>query len=269
MATPARRRFAQHFLEATWIDRVVTAIGPTADQTFLEIGAGRGALTRALAARVGHVVAVEIDRALGAALRRTMPANVTVHVADILSLDLDSIPALATPRLRVAGNLPYNIGSPIVRMLLAAGGGGQRLQDATIMLQSEVADRITAAAGSRAWGPLAIATAIQAEATRLLTLPPGAFRPMPEVHSALVHLRFRPSPVAIVEPSLLDEMVRALFHQPRKYARNALRPFLAGRTTLPPDRVLARAGIDPRSRPADLGLPELAVLSAVVAAEQH
>ena len=265
MLTPAKHRFGQHFLESAWVDKVVEIIAPKPDETFLEIGAGRGALTKQLAAQAARVVAVEIDRKLAVKLRRQMPVNVTVLAADFLTLDLDSVTKLSVPGIRIAGNLPYYIGSTIVLKLLAASALGGRLLDATLMLQREVADRITAVPGTRDWGPLAVYTALKAQASRVLTIPPGAFRPMPTVRSALIRLRFRPPPVAVRNPVLLDQIVRAMFTQRRKQVSNALRPILSQITSLPAERILEQAGIDPRCRPADLGLTELAELSEVLA----
>ena len=269
MVIRAKRHLAQHFLESAWVDRVVAIVAPQPHETFLEVGAGRGALTPQLAARAAHVVAVEIDRQLVAKLRRVVPTNVTVVAADFLNLDLDSVPELCAPGVRVAGNLPYNVGSAIVLRLLTTSDFGQRLPDATVMLQREVADRVTAVAGSRDWGPLAVRTALHADASQVLTLPPGAFRPMPKVRSALVRLRFRPAPVVVRDLALLDQVVRAMFTQRRKQVSNALRPILSQLTTLPAERVLELAGIDPQRRPAELGLAELAELSEVLASARR
>ena len=250
MAGRSKARFAQHFLEPAWVDRVIDKITPEPDDVFLEVGPGRGALTRHLAVRAARVVAVEIDRNLVEKLRRGMPNNVTIIAADFLSLGLDGVPELAPTGIRVAGNLPYNVGAAIVLKLLAASQFGQRLRDATVMLQREVADRVTAVPGTRDWGPLAVKTALHADSSRVLSLPPGAFRPMPAVRSALIKLRFRPSPVAVRQPALLDQVVRAMFTQRRKQVINALRPVLSTFTSLPPEQVIERAGIDPRRRPS-------------------
>src|SRR5215471_14228514 len=144
-----RKRFGQHFLAPAWADKVVEAIAPRPDDRFLEIGPGPGVLTTRLAARAAHVTAIEIDRDLADELRATLPATVDVVTADVLDVDLGSY--LAGGPLRVAGNLPYNISSPILFKLLAAQRQGQslfpagnqdspRFRDATLMLQREVAD---------------------------------------------------------------------------------------------------------------------------------
>lgn len=264
-----RVRFAQHFLESAWIDRVIAKVSPDRKDLFLEIGPGKGALTRNLATRTARVVAVEIDHNLASLLRQRMPDNVTVVTTDFLTLDLDSVPELASGDLRVAGNLPYNVGSAIVLKLLTISRSKQRLRDATLMLQREVADRVTATPGTNNWGPLAVRTTLHAEASSVLSLPPGAFRPMPTVRSALVKLRFRPSPVTVRYPDLLDRLVRTIFTQRRKQVVNALRPALSTFTSMTSEQALERAGIDPTCRPSELGLVELAELSEVLAASQR
>ena len=246
--TQAKRRFGQHFLERPWVARLVEAIDPHPDETFLEIGPGHGALTLALADRGVRITAVEIDNALARDLTARVPSNVTVIRADFLTLDLDHLPDMDMP-IRAVGNLPYNVAAPILLRLLQFSGHGAHLRDATLMLQREVADRVTADSGSSDWGPLAIAVRLHGEAQRLMTLPPGAFRPMPRVRSALVHVRFGPSPVRTGNPALLDSLVRTLFTQPRKTALNALRPFAVRVSHLPVAEVFARAGVDPGATP--------------------
>ena len=148
--------------------------------------------------------------------------------------------------------------------LLRASGGGQYLRDAVVMLQREVADRITSRPGTRDWGPLGVTTRLYAEASRALTLPPGAFRPMPKVTSAVVVMRFRPPEVSVPSPMFFDQMVRVMFTQRRKTSLNALAPFAAQESSLPVEQVFERAGVDPRKRPGDLELSELADLSEVL-----
>ena len=260
----AKRRFGQHFLESTWVDKLVTAIAPTATDAFLEVGPGHGQLTLPIAARSVHVTAIEIDRSLVNQLAPRAPDNVTVVAGDVLALDLASL-GLRRPS-RVVGNLPYNVASPILIKLLAFGAGATRLTDATVMLQREVADRVTAVPGTRDWGPLGIATRLAATATRIMTLPPGAFRPMPRVHSAVVRLVFGASPVRIENRPLFDALVRHLFTQRRKTAANALKAFADRHSRLSAAQALERAGIVPSRRPGQLELVELAELSGVLAA---
>ncbi|RPI09004.1 MAG: hypothetical protein EHM63_05410, partial [Actinobacteria bacterium] len=126
-----RRRFGQHFLEPAWTAKLVRAVNPSPDETFLEIGPGRGALTAALAPHVRRIVAVEVDRDLTSTLARQIPANVHLVNADFLAVDLDDLLRSEPRPLRVVGNLPYNISSPILFRLLGAAGDGTRFRDAT------------------------------------------------------------------------------------------------------------------------------------------
>jgi 16S rRNA (adenine1518-N6/adenine1519-N6)-dimethyltransferase len=286
-----RRRFGQHFLEGAWADKVVAAIAPRPSDRFVEIGPGPGALTFRLAPRVAHLTAIEVDRDLAADLRSRLPENVDLIVGDILGVDL--LANVERP-FRVAGNLPYNISSPILFRLIAwsritqgwlppsGGCSGGRLPadagghagprtpepaivDATLMLQREVADRLEAAPGNGDYGVLSISVQLHADVHRLLTLPPGAFRPAPNVHSAVVRLTFRPPRVAIADEGQFEAMVRSMFTQRRKTLANALAGF-AGNRGQRAGEVLRAAGIDPSRRPGTLSLEELAALAARFAA---
>ena len=265
MSTRPKRRFAQHFLESSWVTRVADVIAPSPTDTFLEVGAGRGALTLALARSGATVVAVEIDRDLVARLEKEIPSNVTVVSGDFLTVDLEQVDALSVRPFRAVGNLPYSLGSPILRKLLRISDHGRCVSDAVLMFQREVADRVTAEPGTSDWGPLAIAVRLHARSKRALTIPAGAFRPMPRVQSAVVTLQFCPPPVVVRDPVLLDRVVRSLFSQRRKTAVNALRPLASQLTTVSADEVFERAGVDPRVRPGHLELAELAELSEVLA----
>ena len=253
----ARKRFGQHFLAPAWADKLIEAIEPRDQDRFLEIGPGPGALTLRLAPRVAHVTAVEVDRDLAAALQPRLPANVELIVADFLDTDLTS--RLAPGPLRVAGNLPYNISSPILfRLIEMARSAG--LVDATLMLQREVAERLEAHPGTGDYGVLSISVQLHAGVKRLLTLPPGAFRPAPKVHSAVVRLTFRPPVSAPQDEGVFEAMVRSMFTQRRKTLANALAPF-AGSRGMDAVAALGTAGIDPRRRPETLDLAELTRLA--------
>jgi 16S rRNA (adenine1518-N6/adenine1519-N6)-dimethyltransferase len=263
----ARRRFAQHFLESAWVSKVVAAFRPAPEDLVVEIGPGRGALTRPLAARVQRLLAVEIDRELARALEADRLANVTVVVGDVLKVDLHDLVAawLGTPLdphhcVRIIGNLPYNISSPILFQLLGLAGSTGGLSDATLMLQKEVADRLTARPGTKEYGVLTILTSLRADVTRELSLPAGAFRPPPKVLSSVVRLAFRPCPVPIRDEALFTAMVRAVFTQRRKTMLNALKPFAEAHGESAGGR-LAEAGIDGRRRPETLQLVDLAGLA--------
>ena len=258
-----RKRFGQHFLEPVWVAKVVDAINPTPDDTFLEIGPGRGALTRPLATRAGHVVAVEIDRDLAAALGAENLPNLRIVQSDFLDLDLETALKGEQRPLRVAGNLPYNVSSPILFRLLKAANGGRFFIDATLMLQKEVADRLAATPGDKDYGALAIQVALRADVNRLQTLPPGAFRPPPKVTSAVVRLRFRPPSVDVGDPLVFERIVRGIFLQRRKTVANALRP-VADTFGHSAAQLLERAGVDGRLRPEALTLDDIARLSRAV-----
>jgi 16S rRNA (adenine1518-N6/adenine1519-N6)-dimethyltransferase len=260
----AKKRFGQHFLEAAWADKLVKAIDPKPDDRFVEIGPGPGALTLRLAPRVAQLVAIELDDEMIGLLTPRVPANVTLVHADFLEFDLATLP-LERP-FRVAGNLPYNVSSPILFALIDAHRTGAGLVDATLMLQREVAERVTASPGSRDYGVLSIFVQMHADARPLLALPPGAFRPPPKVHSSVISLRFRPPAVPIADEAAFQAMVRTMFMQRRKTLLNALRPYATTRNR-DPGAALAGAGIDPARRPETLQLTELARLAEFFAAD--
>jgi 16S rRNA (adenine1518-N6/adenine1519-N6)-dimethyltransferase len=263
----ARKRFGQHFLEPVWVAKVVAALDTAPTDRFIEIGPGRGALTVPLSQRVAEIIAIEVDRDLAAALQRSL-ANVKVITADVLDVPLEQIAADAGASpdrpVRVVGNLPYNISSPILFRLLEASASGL-FRDATLMLQKEVADRLVARTGTSEYGVLTLQTALAADVVRLLSLPPGAFRPAPKVHSAVVRLVFRPPPPEVRDAGLIVAIVRSVFTRRRKTLANALGPFASSRGR-DPQAVLTAAGIDPRRRPETLTLLEAARLADVLAA---
>lgn len=256
----AKKHFGQHFLQPRWAEKLVHAIAPDPDDEFLEIGPGPGALTRPLASRVRRVTAIELDPDMIAVLRPSLPANVTVVESDILEVDLEAL--IGDRRVRVAGNLPYNVSSPILFRLLDAHRTTGRLIDATLMLQREVAERIEAHPGTKDYGVLSIFVQLHADVRRLLALPPGAFRPAPRVHSSVIRLTFRPPAVRIIDESLFGSMVRSMFTQRRKTLGNALKPFAASRNG-DAAAALSAARIDPTRRPETLQLDELARLADV------
>ena len=259
----AKKRFGQHFLEPAWADKLAAAIDPQPDDRFVEIGPGPGALTLRLAPRVRHVTAVEVDPAMIAALRPKLPGNVDLVQQDFLECDLASL-ASGEP-LRVAGNLPYNVSSPILFSLLDTVRRGVPVRDATVMLQLEVAERIEASPGTRDYGVLSILVHLRADVRRLLTLPAGAFRPVPDVRSAVLRLTFRPPLVHVADEAIFESMVRSMFTQRRKTLANALRPFASARGGVASE-ALAAAGIDGSRRPETLDGRELARLAGAFAA---
>lgn len=259
----ARKRFGQHFLEPAWIARLIDTLDATTDETFVEIGPGRGALTRPLAARVGRLICVEIDRDLAGILRPKLPANTRLVEADFLDLDVEALLREEQKPVRVAGNLPYNVASPILFRLLDAAAGGDCLKDATLMLQKEVADRLLAAPGDGDYGALTVQVALRARVEHLMTLPPGAFRPPPKVTSALVRLTFHPPVAEVGSLSTFERVVRGVFLQRRKTILNALKPVADSFGRSARD-VLEQAAVDPGRRPGDLSLDELAALARAV-----
>jgi 16S rRNA (adenine1518-N6/adenine1519-N6)-dimethyltransferase len=253
----ARKKYGQHFLEPAWAERLVQAIDPQPSDSFLEIGPGPGALTLRLAPRVAHVTAVEIDPAMIAALAPRVPPNVSLVEADFLEFD---IRAAAAGPTRVAGNLPYNVSSPILFRLIAAYRAGAALTDATLMLQQEVAARLQAGPGTKDYGVLSILVQLHADVRQRLSLPPGAFRPPPRVRSSVVSLTFRPPAVHVADEAAFASMVRSMFTRRRKMLSNALAPYAADRGA-DAAGVLEAAGVDPRRRPETLQLEELARLA--------
>lgn len=261
----ARKRFGQHFLEPAWRHRVVDACRLAADDAVVEIGPGTGALTDLLLARASRVLAIEIDRDLAAALASRNDPRLTVHAGDVLQdaagqgIDDWLGPDLAAP-WRVVGNLPYNVASPILARLGRWRDCRPGLADATVMLQAEVAERLIATPSTKEYGVLTLSMALVADVTALLDLPPGAFRPAPQVRSTLVRLTFRPPPPGVHHPALVDRLIRTAFTQRRKTLANGLRA-LAGGDGLDVAAAIAAAGLDGRRRPETLQLLEFSALA--------
>jgi 16S rRNA (adenine1518-N6/adenine1519-N6)-dimethyltransferase len=255
-----RKRFGQHFLEPAWVDKVIRAIDPKRDEEFIEIGPGAGALTRPLAARAKAVTAYEIDRDLAAGLRAAAIPNLTIMEGDFLASDGSDFTLLAPDLLRVAGNLPYNVASPILFKLVALHAAGLPLSDATVMLQREVAERLTAEPGSRDYGVLSILIRHSASVEMILKLPAGAFRPPPKVLSALVRLRFHAPDPPARDDAAFAGLVQAVFTRRRKTLANALLAFPPA-VTATPARILLDAGIDGGRRPETLSISEFVRLA--------
>lgn len=258
----ARKRFGQHFLERAWVDKLIASLNATPEDSFLEIGPGRGALTKPLAPHVREIVAVEIDRDLAAALPAELPSNVRIVQGDFLDVNLDTLLQDTSLPARVVGNLPYNVSSPILFKLLDAADEGRRFSDATLMLQKEVVDRLAATPGSVDYGTLSLQVALLADVERVLTLPPGAFRPPPKVTSAVVRLRFHPPAADVGDRKTFERIVRGVFLQRRKTLANALKPVAASLGRSAPE-LLERAELDGSRRPEELSLAEMARLSRV------
>ena len=235
----ARKRFGQHFLaDPGVIDAILNAVHATADDVIVEIGPGQGAITDALAHQAGQLHVVELDRDLAAELRSRYDDNhkVTVHEADALQFDFGAI----GERIRVVGNLPYNISTPLLFHLLEFR---EYIVDMHFMLQKEVVDRMAASPGSKAYGRLGIMLGCHLSVEPLFDVPPGAFDPPPEVNSAVVRLDpLPPGTFEIADEAALSALVAKAFMQRRKTLRNALRDVV-----LPED--FEAVGIDPGLRP--------------------
>jgi 16S rRNA (adenine1518-N6/adenine1519-N6)-dimethyltransferase len=251
-------KLGQNFLrDPQAVARIVAALGEIADCTVVEIGPGRGAITESLVARARHVIAVELDRDLAAALRNRFPADrLTVVEQDVLAFDFADAADHAGARLRVAGNLPYYITSPILMKLAESHAA---LDIAVLMVQREVADRVTAAPCSRDYGVLSVAVQAHGPVEPLFTLPPGAFAPPPEVYSTVFRWRFAPrfAELGVNEESFM-RLVKLAFAQKRKTLANNLRA--AGIGAEAAAAALDRSGIDRQARTESLPLEALARL---------
>jgi 16S rRNA (adenine1518-N6/adenine1519-N6)-dimethyltransferase len=246
----ARRRFGQNFLvEPVFVRRIVEAIDPRPGDRLVEIGPGLGALTAALLDRVERLTAIEIDRDLAARLRSTYPPErLELHVADALGFDF----ARAGSGLRVVGNLPYNISSPLLFALLDCA---ERVRDVHVMLQREVVERMSAPPGGRAYGRLTVMLAYRFAIERLFYVPAGAFRPRPQVESAFVRLtRLEPRPWQAADEALFRRIVAAAFSQRRKTLRNALAKVVREET-------MRELGIDPQVRAETLSVAQYVQLA--------
>ena len=250
----ARRRFGQHFLhEGALIERIVAAVDPRPGQTIVEIGPGRGALTLPLLRRCGELSAVEIDRDLCEHLRRAALGAGTLHLVNEDALSFD-FAALAGPRrLRIVGNLPYNISTPLLFRIL---GQLRHIEDVHCTLQREVAQRIEAAPGSKHYGRLSVMVQLDCRVERLFPIAAAAFRPRPRVESAFLRLVPRSEvSVAPEDRGAFSELVRHLFSRRRKTLKSALRGHLD-------EENIVQAGCAPAARPQELGVADFARLAA-------
>jgi len=249
----ARRRFGQHFLhETAVIDRIVRAAALKSGDAAVEIGPGLGALTGALLEATGRLDVIELDRDLAAKLQaRFDPEAVRVHQVDALGFDFVDLSRERGP-LRVVGNLPYNISTPILFRLVDAGAA---IRDMHLMLQKEVVERMAASPGGRDYGRLSVMVQFRCRVEVLFSVGPGAFRPPPKVHSAVVRLEpLDPPAVPVSDVRNFERVVSLAFGMRRKTLRNSLRPVLS-RTEI------EAAGVDPGARPETLDLAGFAALA--------
>jgi 16S rRNA (adenine1518-N6/adenine1519-N6)-dimethyltransferase len=240
---PRRKRFGQHFLhDPAVLDRIVSAVAPSPGDRLVEIGPGRGALTSLLlgSSRAASLDAVEIDRDLAGLLRTQFGTRPEFHLhqADALKFDFASLARERGERLRIIGNLPYNISTPLLFHLLGSAGC---IKDMHVMLQREVVERMAAQPGGAEYGRLTIMLAPWVTVEHLFDVGPGAFQPPPRVWSAVIRLSVRPEPAFAVSPHFA-KVVSAAFAHRRKTLRNALR----GLVELEQIRA---CGLDPGARP--------------------
>ena len=239
-----RKRFGQNFLhDADVVRRIVDAIDPHPGDSIVEIGPGQAALTGALIERVGHLHAIEIDRDLAAGLRMRFPAEkLTLIEADALTFNWA---ALATRPLRIVGNLPYNISTPLLFALMSLA---ESVIDQHFMLQKEVVDRMVAAPGGKTYGRLSVMLQFRYRLAKLFDVPRGSFRPAPQVTSSVVRMQpLAASELPDVDAEAFARVVAAAFGQRRKTLRNALSKLLDAEQ-------IAKCGVDPQARAETLAL---------------
>jgi 16S rRNA (adenine1518-N6/adenine1519-N6)-dimethyltransferase len=251
-----RKRFGQNFLaDAHYVARIVAAVAPAPGDNIVEIGPGLGALTGALVKCAGRIAAIEIDRDLAARLRDRFTADrLALHEADALAFDFGSL----GPDLRIVGNLPYNISSPL---LFHLGAHVSSVRDIHVMLQREVVARMTASPATPDYGRLTVTLQCRFAIERLFTVPPGAFRPAPNVDSAVARLvPLRSARPRIADEPLFARVVAAAFGQRRKTLRNAL----AG---IADEAQLRAADIDPSVRGETLSVEDFVRLANALAGD--
>jgi 16S rRNA (adenine1518-N6/adenine1519-N6)-dimethyltransferase len=263
-ASGKTRALGQHFLRDDAVaERMVGVVQPTQRDLVVEIGPGLGALTGRLARAAGRLLALEVDQVMATALceRFADAPHVEIVLADARSFNYAGLSALKphpTGRVVVVGNLPYSVGKPILQSLVEAG---PVLDEMALMLQKEVAERVAAGPGGKTYGSLSVLTQISCEARLAFTVPPGAFRPPPQVDSAVVHLRVRRvPPVPVGDPARLRAVVLAAFSQRRKSLANSLASGL-GLSAERARAMCAAAGIDAGRRAETLSLAEFAQLA--------
>ena len=251
----ARKRFGQNFLtDQTVLFGIISAIAPKKGDAMVEIGPGLAAMTRLLLDSLEQMHVVELDRDLVARLQKQFdPKRLHVHSADALKFDFASIPVPAGQKLRVVGNLPYNISSPLLFHLAELA---PHVQDQHFMLQKEVVERMVAEPGTKAFSRLSVMLQWRYHMELLFVVPPTAFDPPPRVESAIVRMIPLAQPLEC-EQSLLEEVVLKAFSQRRKVIRNCV----AGLLT---EAQLIEAGIDPQARPEAVPTAQFVALANVL-----
>ena len=259
----ARKRFGQNFLhDEGVIDGIVSAIAPVDGQTLVEIGPGLGALTEPVCEHVSRLHVIEVDRDLAERLR-THPFignKLNIFEQDAMHFDFTTLVTspsahpLTSEKLRIFGNLPYNISTPLIFHLFQFT---DHIEDMYFMLQKEVVERLAASPGGKTYGKLSVMAQFYCEITPVLDVPPSAFKPAPKVESAVVRLSpYKVRPTTVQQPLYLQKVCAAAFNQRRKTIRNSLKDILSS------DAIEA-AGIDPSARAEVLSLQEFALLANV------
>lgn len=259
-----KKRYGQNFLiDGNILSRIVEAAELGPDDTVIEVGPGLGVLTEAMAQRAGKVIAVEIDDQLVPLLRDVLGEynNVQVVAGDALRIDLADL-AQGAARIKVVANLPYYITSPLIMRFLEADLPLERM---VVMVQAEVADRLSAEPGSKAYGSISIAVQYRADVERVIKVPRTVFFPQPNVDSAVVALKIRPYPVRAQDDDLFEAVVRAAFAQRRKTLRKALSA-LAGAHGVDVEIMFHKAGVDPTLRGESLAIEQFIALADALAA---
>ena len=253
----ARKRFGQHFLiDSNIVTQIVSVINPQKNDHIVEIGPGLGVLTEALLSCVPEMDAVELDRDIIPLLVKRCEnlGNLTLHEADALQYDFKSLAGDKRP-LRIVGNLPYNISTPLMFHLIESS---QIICDMHFMLQKEVVNRLAAQPGNKDYGRLSVMMQYHCRVDSLFDVPPGSFDPPPKVNSAVVRLvPYSKPPVKVNDVKVLEKVVTQAFSQRRKTLRNTLKPLISA-------EIMKGLGIDPVRRAETLSLEEFAILSNAV-----
>ena len=252
----AKKRFGQHFLSDTEIlDRIVSAFNPQQGENIVEIGPGRGALTELLLPHLDQLTAVELDRDLVSYLSgRFSKEKLNLVSSDILDVDLVSLFGSDPRPLRLIGNLPYNISTPLIFRLILQR---ENIQDMVFMLQKEVADRILATPNNHHWGRLSVMVQTYFQGFKLFDVPPSAFTPPPKVFSSVIKLENRHEIPVIKNVSHFKSLVAQAFNQRRKTIRNSLKSIIT-------EQEIQNCNIDPGQRPETLSTEDFVRLSNYV-----
>jgi len=259
-AHTARKRFGQNFLHDTnVIAKIVSAIAPQPTDQFVEIGPGQGALTKLLSRQCGRLDVIEIDRDLVTAMRQQeWTKNIGIHLADALKFEFAELigeSTMTNAGLRLVGNLPYNISTPLLFHIL---DHAHLFRDIHVMLQKEVVQRMAADPGSRTYGRLSVSLAARCTVESLFIIKPGAFQPAPKVQSAFACLTPLAQPLVTADEwPQFDAILRGAFGQRRKQLRNALLPIMGAAE-------IVSAGIDPQLRAEQLSVEDFVALTRAV-----